>query len=307
MPTGACGINCDACRLYSRKICSSCGSGTSAGGRKKMEAQKSLIGAPCPILACAVLNKIKYCMRDCDAFPCENFSDGSYPFSAGYLNMQKRRRSESKGIQAPYGSPVAVPPEYWDRLLETDIQELCPRAIVMSDGENGILVTAFSEEIRIDLEKRELQKWKSDGWHVAEDPFLELMLLVYLNNVTSKPFMNEMVTSKDLKDAHFFQGPHELETAGLIEKYGDNPAELITAGKRLGGINLQMADAAICLRPMPKIPVYYLLWGADEEFPAKISILFDRSIDDHLSADAIWGIVNATSDALLNATMEKSG
>jgi len=42
------------------------------------------------------------------------------------------------------------------------------------------------------------------------------------------------------------------------------------------------------------------VWGADEEFAAKVSILFDRSIEYHLSADAIWGIVSVTTDTLLN-------
>ena len=203
------------------------------------------------------------------------------------------------GTRAPYGESVTVPPEYWDRLMGADIQELGPRAVVMSDGRRGILITAFNEEIRVDLERKEIQKGKPSGWRRTEDPFLELMLLVYLNDVTAKPFLNEMVSAHDLKDAQFFQGPHELETGALIKKYGNNPAQLIKAGSSLGGIRLQMADAAICLRPLPKIPVYYLLWGADEEFPAKVSILFDRSIDSHLSADAIWGIVSVTTDALL--------
>jgi len=91
MPTGACGINCDTCRLNQRGVCSSCGSGTSEQARLKIKAQGQLLGAPCPILACARLNRIDYCLQDCDQFPCENFSgDGAtvYPFSEGYLNMQ---------------------------------------------------------------------------------------------------------------------------------------------------------------------------------------------------------------------------
>jgi hypothetical protein len=213
--------------------------------------------------------------------------------------MQKRRRSEKMTAKAPYGEKVTVPPEYWDRLLETDLQDLCPRAVVMSDGMQGLLITALNAEIRIDLEKREIQRRENKSWRRTQDPFLELMLLVYLNSASFKPFMNEMISVNDLKNAQFFQGPHELQTGALIEKYGQNPVGLLKVGKTLGGTPLQMADAGICLRPFPKIPVYYLLWGADEEFPAKASILFDRSIDSHLSADAIWGIVSATTDMLL--------
>jgi len=300
MPTGACGINCDVCRLNTDGICSSCGSGTSPAGERKLAAQKKLLGAPCAILACAVLNKVAYCMRDCDAFPCENFGEGAYPFSQGYLEMQQRRRSEKQTTRAPYGDAVVVPADYWQQLQAADLRELCPRAAVMPDGEGGLLVTAFNEEIRVDLKTREIQKGGPGLWRPTVDPFLELMLLVYLLNAADHPFANEMVGALDLKDAQFFQGPHELKTDRLIAKFGDHPELLLAAGEALGGNSQQLADAAICVRPFPKIPVYYLLWRADAEFPAKVSILFDRSIEAHLPADAIWGIVSVTTDKLLN-------
>ncbi len=259
------------------------------------------MGAPCAILACAILNRVAYCPRDCDAFPCENFSEGDYPFSQAYLNMQTRRRTEQQATKAPYGEAVEVPPEYWDRLQAMDLQELCPRAAVMNAGDAGIFVNAFNQEIRVDLSLREIQTGGTGQWRRTVDPFLELMLLVYLLNATAQTFMNEMVSAQDLKDAQFFQGPHELKTGGLVKKFGGHPDRLMKAGVQLGGTRLEMADAAISLRPFPKVPLYYLLWVADEEFPAKVSILFDRSIEHHLSADAIWGIVSVTTDKLLNA------
>lgn len=300
MPTGACGINCDVCRLNTDGICSSCGSGTSPAGQRKLAAQEKLLGAPCAILACAVLKQVAYCLHDCDMFPCDNFGDGAYPFSQGYLEMQKRRRSEKKTTRAPYGDAVEVPPEYWRQLRDLKPHELCPRAAVMADGEGGLLVPAFNEEIRVDMQSQTIQKGGPGAWRQAVDPFLELMLLVYLLNVADHPFRNEMVGPLDLKDAQFFQGPHELKTDKLIAKFGSRPELLVQAGEQLGGTRMEVADAAVRVRPFPKIPVYYLLWQADEEFPAKASILFDRSIDAHLPADAIWGIVSVTTDKLLN-------
>ena len=44
MATGACGINCDTCRLNLRGTCSTCGSGTSEEGRLKLAAQERLLG-----------------------------------------------------------------------------------------------------------------------------------------------------------------------------------------------------------------------------------------------------------------------
>jgi hypothetical protein len=38
----------------------------------------------------------------------------------------------------------------------------------------------------------------------------------------------------------------------------------------------------------------------DEEFPARMSVLFERSIEDVLAADAIWALVNRVSAELLS-------
>ncbi|MGD9053314.1 MAG: DUF3795 domain-containing protein, partial [Desulfobacterales bacterium] len=85
MPTGACGINCDVCKLNLLGTCSSCGPGTSSQAAKKLAAQQRLMGGTCAILACAQLNQVDYCLRDCAQFPCDNFTQGPYPFSRGYL------------------------------------------------------------------------------------------------------------------------------------------------------------------------------------------------------------------------------
>jgi hypothetical protein len=53
----------------------------------------------------------------------------------------------------------------------------------------------------------------------------------------------------------------------------------------------------------PKIPLYYLLWQGDEEFEPRLSILFDRSIEEHLPADAVWGLVKLFTDILVRGTL----
>jgi hypothetical protein len=34
-----------------------------------------------------------------------------------------------------------------------------------------------------------------------------------------------------------------------------------------------------------------VLWKADEEFPPRLSVVFDASVDQHLPLDAIYGLV----------------
>ncbi|MBI4768422.1 MAG: DUF3795 domain-containing protein [Deltaproteobacteria bacterium] len=90
--TGACGINCYTCKLFTEGRCSSCGSGLSEQATRKLASQLRIMGGVCPILNCAVERKIEYCLRDCESFPCPHFKFGPYPFSEGFLQMQIRRR-----------------------------------------------------------------------------------------------------------------------------------------------------------------------------------------------------------------------
>ncbi|MGB6010717.1 MAG: DUF3786 domain-containing protein, partial [Desulfobacterales bacterium] len=94
-----------------------------------------------------------------------------------------------------------------------------------------------------------------------------------------------------------------LKTGPILKLFGRDLAGFKKASESLDGEFLDLADAAYKFSPLPKIPLYYLLWEGDDEFEPHLSILFDRSIERHLSADAIWGLVNLVSNELLMAGM----
>jgi hypothetical protein len=306
MPTGACGINCDVCKLKLLDICSSCGSGKSRQAKAKLEAQKRIMGAPCPMLACAVLNRLEYCTRDCSSFPCDNFKNGPYPFSQGFLNMQERRRQQRSPALTPYKSLVKVPPEYWERVCGRDMQTLCNLTQAHPRPEGGLIFHHLQEDILVDFNGRVLKRQKEGRWEITLDPLLELLTLLYLMKVDSTyPLGQEIVGTPQLKEAHYFTGPHLLPVGPLVERYGNDLSGFKTAADYLEGILLEMANAAYRLLPFPLVPLYYLMWEGDEEFPPQASILFDRSIEQYLSASAIWMLVNMVCQALLRGPGKK--
>ena len=300
MSTGACGINCSVCRLNILGICSTCGSGIERDGLKKMAAQVRILGQPCPVLACAVKNHIEYCLRDCDRFPCTEFSSGPYPFSDGYLRMQERRWSERAAfVRGPSGNTIEVPAEYWEDLKKKNIERLSEDAMVINHPPMGLILPFLKEFLLVDMKSHSLF-WYNDGpLERVEDSLLELLCLVYLLNVGPQSIADKMVSPNELKSAHFFRGPHELKVKPVLDRYGNDIDGFRRVAERVGGDVLQLADVSYCLRIFPKIPLYYLLWEGDQEFPSTLSVLFDASIEHHLAADAIWGLVNLASDILL--------
>lgn len=214
--------------------------------------------------------------------------------------MQEKKRKPTASPRTPTGEIIQVPPEYWEALAKRDIDTICQDSLATPHAPEGLRVRFLNDEMLIDIQKRRICKSVDNAWQKIDYPLMELVILVYLLNVKPAMLTQDMVSAKDLKDAHFFQGPHTLKVAPVLERYGNDLAGFKQAAQRLNGEPLEMADAAYKLLPLPKIPLFYLLWEGDEEFRPHLSILFDRSIESHLSADAIWGLVILVSNALMS-------
>lgn len=301
MATGACGINCDVCKLNLIGTCSTCGPGRSTEAESKLAAQKDLFGSGCPILECAHLNGIDFCMRDCALFPCENFKMGPYPFSSGFLDMQKRRMSQNPPALTPQNSDIVVPAAYWDTLVQRDITSLC-NFTLSEPRENGIVFPFLNRNILIDFNDRTLKTDNQGQWTRLNDPLLELITLLYYNRVTALyPKGKNMVSTKDLKEGHFFKGPHALNLGPLVQRFKDHLPDFDEAALILKAEAVDMADVAYKFSPFPRIPLYYLFWKKDNEFDASVDVLFDVSIEHCLDAAGIWGLVNLVTRYILQA------
>jgi hypothetical protein len=53
---------------------------------------------------------------------------------------------------------------------------------------------------------------------------------------------------------------------------------------------LSYGDAAVKLLPMPRIPVIFILWIGDDEFPPRADLLMDSTAPLHLPIDIIWSV-----------------
>lgn len=306
MPTGACGINCDVCKLRLLGVCSSCGPGRSKEAEAKLAAQQRLFGGTCTILECARMNALDYCLRDCSAFPCENFTQGPYPFSRGFIEMQERRRRDGPPALDHNGVPIKIPPEYWEGLRSRDLNTLLNLTLFESHPSGGLTFHFLHENILVDPEKHCLKRLRGQYWEETHDPLLELTILLYLNNVKAIYALGrDIVSPQDLKEAHYFKGRHQLPLGPLLERFGNDPDGFRKSAEALGGSPMDMADAAYRLRPFPRIPLYYLLWQGDQEFEPRLSVLFDRSIEECFSASGIWTLVNLVSFFLLRGPEKK--
>jgi hypothetical protein len=179
---------------------------------------------------------------------------------------------------------------------------VCKRSLAAFDGDSlkytlRILKADYSvslkEKIIMPVEQKELflPEFKDD---------FRIMVLDYLANSKDIPLSGKLVAGAQLKTGEFFfRGTHGLELDPLIRAFGDDPERFKSIGILLGGRLVDLGDVSIQLQILPRVPITYVLWAADEEFPARISVLFDSTADSHMHLDTLRTAVTSTNKSLL--------
>ncbi len=206
---------------------------------------------------------------------------------------------------SPYrsdGSHLPVDGDFWDRIERQDINRLCSLTQFEPVSSRLLGFPFLGHPLRVDIDARCLLRSTKDRWVPSDDPLLELVTVVYLARVDDiYPVGRDIVGAKDLKESHFFTGPHAFQVEPIARRFGQDVEGFRRAAESLGGSPMDMADAAYRMMPFPRIPIYFLLWSGDNEFPPEVRILFDRPIESVLQADAIWALANRVAHAIAEA------
>jgi hypothetical protein len=196
--------------------------------------------------------------------------------------------------------------DYWDKLARLNPETVCSRT--MADYQlklRGFTLPILNQDYLVLPYQMEIKGLIKGGMPIAKDLTREftLMVLFYLLNAKNIPLDRKWISEKDLTGGEtFFRGPHALSVDIVEKKYGDNPDGFIEAGRLLGGTPVRFGDKSIAIDVFPRIPIIYILWLGDEEFPPRAGVLFDASIESHFTLDMIWIMVNEVSRRLVEVT-----
>ncbi len=115
-----------------------------------------------------------------------------------------------------------------------------------------------------------------------------ILLLHYLINATGKPLTGEFASYKDIPggDKYFSVFKKRVEMP-VINAYGENQEGFEAACSSLGGARVNMGDVAFRFQAFPMVPITYVFWRGEEEFPASLQVLFDGSVKDYLPLEDI--------------------
>lgn len=192
----------------------------------------------------------------------------------------------------------------WKDLGHLDPLEVCRKSLATYDHESRRYTLRFlNVDFVVILEERAVRALSERNAGVPDlGVDFRIMILDYLTNCSEASVSGRLVSGAQLKGGEFFfRGTHGLELDALISEFGKKPEEFKKLGVSVGGMGLELGDVSLQLPVLPKVPIAYVLWAADEEFSARMSVLFDSSADSMLHLDTLRTAVTNTNRFLLAA------
>ena len=112
----------------------------------------------------------------------------------------------------------------------------------------------------------------------AAPEILKILWLHYLTAGGIKKMSGELVAYRDTAPALFYE-PNFIKRAvrPLVKCFGSMPEKLIETGLALGGQAAALGDASVTINALPYLPLTFIIWKGDDEFPPDGNILFDKT------------------------------
>lgn len=125
-------------------------------------------------------------------------------------------------------------------------------------------------------------------------PWMQILLLHYVRTRGDAGVCGTWVAFSELRGglvkATSFARECEEPLCGLFNR---DPAGTQRALERIGAVREEGTPAPVAwtLFALPRVPVQILFWPQDEEFPAKLKVLFDAAADRYLDVESLTFLI----------------
>jgi len=196
---------------------------------------------------------------------------------------------------------------FWEELAEMDPDDACRRSGAVREGES-YLIRVLGRDYLLSPSGRQLRRKGADQGDEegVDDSTICFAVVHYLLNARGIPQSDDLVTAADLKGGKLFfaAGAHSPDFSALEEAFAASPQAVQRAAATLGGRAVAHGDAAVEIPALPRLPITFVFWRADEDFSASTSMLFDRTADRQLPLDVILSLSQETLRRLVEQVRE---
>ncbi len=116
----------------------------------------------------------------------------------------------------------------------------------------------------------------------------KILILHYFNRANGSLPSVDHISFKEIRDGMLYLPTFEKRAVHpLLGRFGRRPAEILEPVQALGGREEALGDFSVTVPVFPRVPITLVFWEGDEEFPARLTILFDRTVTGYLPTEDI--------------------
>ena len=212
---------------------------------------------------------------------------------------------EQKNYDVSYGLALKLAAE---RLRGSEkIEDVCRKS------ESTCVSTSFGQSIQV----RYLNRIYQVSWPDIEISLMDsrepvelrdkILILDYLNTAKGTPLSGAAIAFQELPEvSSYYPTFSKRAVQPLIDNFGGCPERLFDAAHQLGGEKAGYGDASVTIVAFSRVPISYVIWKGDEEFPANANILFDKTIHDYLPNEDIIVLCQTITWRLVKSLIPKT-
>lgn len=187
----------------------------------------------------------------------------------------------------------------WNDLNSLNGDEVAERTAALYRG--GVYTVPFLDrELTVDPESRRVTVSGTSRGDVLLSNHVTLAILSFLVSGELRTPVGTWINEKQLPGGSlFFQGPHKMPVAPVIDKFGKASSAFIERGLALGGQKTEFGDSSVEFTVLPGLQMCIVLWEEDDEFPAECTVMFDRSFKGMFALDVVLGLTSAVVELIV--------
>jgi hypothetical protein len=174
-----------------------------------------------------------------------------------------------------------------EELRNSDLVERLRKASVAYRVENGQYVVEspfFEETIITEIPRFTFRSVQGSNVTLAT----RILILHYLLKASGEALGQDKIPYEDIPGCRPYLPVFERRVVRpLMSAFGFDRDLFRSAGEALRGSSESYGDASFTLHALPMIPLTFILWEGDQEFPPSVKVLFDPSIDTYLPLEDI--------------------
>lgn len=115
---------------------------------------------------------------------------------------------------------------------------------------------------------------------------VKILILHYLFTANGAPLQNKWISFKELPDGAIYIEPFTRRTINpMVKLFAEKQEQFFQLAETLGARKETLGDTSLTIFAFPQVPITYVLYSADEEFPASGNVLFDGSASNYLPTE----------------------